>query len=99
MIAIASSSPVINRLIDPLNFGLTFLNWLKAAIKQAIDPFISLAPRPINLLFFTVPENGFTDQDFKSPTGTTSVCPAKQKLGDDVPSFAYKFLIFLKFII
>ena len=61
-----------------------------------MDPFISLAPRPINLLFLTMPEKGFTDQDFKSPTGTTSVCPAKQKLGDDLPSFAYKFLMFLK---
>jgi len=43
--AIPSSSPVINKLIEPLNFLL--LNLLTAATKQATDAFMSLAPRPI----------------------------------------------------
>ena len=74
--AIPSSSPVINKLIDPLKFLFSFLNLLTAATKHAIDAFISFAPRPINLLFLTIGLNGLVVQFFTFPGGTTSVCPA-----------------------
>jgi hypothetical protein len=76
LIATPSSSPVINKLIEPLNFLFLALNLLIAATKQAIDDFISFAPRPINLLFLTVGLNGFVLQSFMFPGGTTSVWPA-----------------------
>ena len=73
LIAIPSSSPVINKLIEPLNFLFFFLNLLTAATKQAIEAYISLAPRPINLLFLTAGLNGSTLQSPMFPGGTTSV--------------------------
>ena len=48
LIAIVSSSPVIKKLIEPFCFLFSFKNSLTAAIKQAIEPFISLTPRLIN---------------------------------------------------
>ena len=73
LIAIPSSSPVISKLIEPLNFLFLALNLLTAATKQAIEAYISLAPLPINLLFLTVGLNGFTLQSLMFPGGTTSV--------------------------
>ena len=47
LIARASSSPVIRKLIEPLNFFLFFKNLSTADIKQAMELFMSLAPLPI----------------------------------------------------
>ena len=93
-IASPSSSPVINKLIDPFNLLDSIL--LTAAIKQAIEDFISLAPLPTKNLFIILGLNGSVFQFFKFPGGTTSVCPAKQKLGLDLPNLAYKFLTFFE---
>ena len=59
-----------------------------AAVKQAIAAFMSAAPRPNRLPSMICAPNGSTVQPATSPTGTTSVCPAKQKLGSAVPSRA-----------
>ena len=74
--AIPSSSPVIKRLIEPLNFLFLLAKSLTAAIKDATDDFMSLAPLPINLPFLIVGLKGLEDQFFKLPGGTTSTCPA-----------------------
>ena len=63
----------VNKLIAPLNFLFFILNLLTAATKQAIEAFMSLAPRPINLLFLIAGLKGLTLQSFKFPGGTTSV--------------------------
>ena len=79
-----SSSPVINRLMDPLKLlSRVSINRETAATKQAIAVFISDAPRPHSIPFLISAPNGSTVQASKSPTGTTSVWPAKQKFGDE----------------
>ena len=61
--------------------------------------FISSVPRPNSLSFSIIAENGGCFHELSLPGGTTSVWPAKQKFGEDFPSFAYKFFTFLKLII
>ena len=59
-----------------------------AAVKQAMAPFMSAAPRPNSAPSMTSPSNGPAVQAPASPTGTTSVWPAKQKFGAWPPTRA-----------
>ena len=72
LIAAPSSSPVIKRLIEPLNFLLFSTKLLTAETNAAIELFMSLAPLPIRYPFFIEGLNGFTVQSFIFPAGTTS---------------------------
>ena len=56
----------------------------------AMALFISVAPRPYRTPSIIFPPNGSTDHESGLPSGTTSVWPAKQKLGLSVPSRAYR---------
>ena len=90
LIAAASSSPVISRLIEPGGGPSLAMSRATAAAKAAIAPFMSAAPRPNSRPSTIRAANGSCDQAARSPTGTTSVWPAKQKLGAAVPSRAYR---------
>ena len=74
--ATPSSSPVIKRLIDPLNPLFFSTKTLIADTNAAIELFISFAPLPIKCPFLIDGLNGFTVQSLKFPAGTTSRCPA-----------------------
>ena len=89
--ATPSSSPVISRLTEPAGVRPASSSRATAATKAATAPFMSAAPRPYSLPFRTSPPKGSTDHAFRSPGGTTSVCPAKQKFLPDVPRRAYRF--------
>ena len=52
-----------------------------AATKEAIAPFMSTAPLPVIKPPTSSAENGSVFHP--PPVGTTSVCPAKQKFGED----------------
>ncbi len=82
LIPAASSSPVINRLIEPAKPAprSPSQRWT-AATKAAIAPFMSTAPRPHSAPSRRLAENGSNDQASRAPGGTTSVCPAKHRLG------------------
>ena len=67
-----SSSPVIVIMTDPSG-GLLFTKSIAAATKAATPDFMSVAPRPYKNPSFTSAPNGSTDQEERSPTGTTSV--------------------------
>ena len=82
--ASASSSPVIIKLIDPRS-GVCSMNSATAATKAAIPPFMSAAPRPNSFPSCTTPLNGSCCHFSRSPTGTTSVWPAKAKCGPLIP--------------
>ena len=71
-IATPSSSPVIKRLIEPLNCLPFEMKLLTAETKAATELFISFAPLPIKKPFFIEGLKGFTVQSFKFPAGTTS---------------------------
>ena len=80
--ATPSSSPVINRLIEPAKpVPRAARNRSAAAMKAAIAPFMSTAPRPHNSPSRRLAANGSNDQPSTGPVGTTSVCPAKHRLG------------------
>jgi hypothetical protein len=84
-----SSSPVISRLMEPsLPPAGPARSRATAATKAAMAPFMSVAPRPNKTPSITSPANGSTLQPWRSPTGTTSVWPAKQKCGGRSPSRA-----------
>ena len=73
-----SSSAVSKKLIEP-KFLPCERKASTAAINAIIDDFISTAPRPYNTPSSTVAVNGSYFHLAKSPTGTTSVWPAKQR--------------------
>ncbi|MNN60430.1 hypothetical protein D3C81_1756120 [compost metagenome] len=56
-----------------------------AATQAAMPPFMSTAPRPYRMPSRVSPSNGAAVQAATSPVGTTSVWPAKQRLGEAVP--------------
>ena len=89
-IATPSSSPVINKLIEPLGF-FSDIYLLTAETKAAIELFISFAPLPIKWPFLIAGLKGLIVQSLIFPGGTTSKWPAKQRLGLFVPNLAYKF--------
>ena len=86
-----SSSPVINRLIEPSG-GPSARCRAAAATKAAMAPFMSQAPRPYSTPLRTSAANG-SDCQFALPAGTTSVWPAKQRCGDPVPMRANRLSI------
>ena len=86
-----SSSPVISKLIDPLNFLFFDKKVLTADTKAATELFISFAPLPIKWPFLIDGLNGFTVQSLMFPGGTISTCPANIKFGFLDPNLAYKF--------
>ena len=91
LIAGPSSSPVIKRLIEPSKPSPRRARKRDtAATKQAIAPFMSVAPRPYSAPSITSAPNGSRDHAAASPTGTTSVWPAKQKFAPPLPSRAYR---------
>ena len=76
-----SSSPVMSSAMEPGTGPMRET----ASTKAAIAPFMSAAPRPVSRPPATVAEKGGTLQSAGSPTGTTSVCPAKQNSGPSLP--------------
>jgi hypothetical protein len=60
----------------------------QAAAKAAMALFMSTAPRPISTPSTTAASNAPLLQAAAFPTGTTSVWPAKQRLGRAVPQRA-----------
>ena len=89
-VATPSSSPVIRNDSEPLGGAGRAET---AAMKAAMAPFMSTAPRPCSSPSDTVPAKGSCRQAAASPTGTTSVWPAKQRFGPSVPRRAYRFSI------
>ena len=82
----SSSSPVIRNEIDPFGLPpLSFRYCSTAATLQAMPPFMSTAPRPYSMPSFTSPENAPCVHALSSPTGTTSVWPAKVMCGASAP--------------
>ena len=74
-----SSSPVMRKLIEPLNAPLA-MKRKAAATEAATPPFMSQAPRPQS------PVGDFGRERIeaparRSPGGTTSVWPAKARFG------------------
>ena len=87
LIAGPSSSPVRRKLIEPLNAPLA-MKRKAAATEAATPPFMSQAPRPQSSPSAISPENGSNRQRALSPGGTTSVWPAKARLGVASPKRA-----------
>ena len=85
--ATPSSSPVISSDSEPLTSPASSAP-AAAAMKAAMALFMSAAPRPISTPSSMRASNGSTRQAPASPTGTTSVWPAKQRLGRALPSRA-----------
>ena len=86
LIATPSSSPVIRKLIEPVKLTPRLaMNASAAAMKAAIAPFMSTAPRPHSTSSCTAAPNGANDQASALPMGTTSVWPAKHRLGLPLP--------------
>ena len=56
-----------------------------AVIQAAMPPFMSTAPRPTMTPSLISAAKGSDDQASVGPVGTTSVWPAKQRLGEAVP--------------
>ena len=87
-----SSSPVISRLIDPHTVPAAMARDA-ASTNAPTAHFMSVAPRPYSTSSIISAPNGSTDQESGLPSGTTSVCPAKQKFGASVPNRAYRLSI------
>ena len=83
-VATPSSSPVIMNEIEPVTRPAAIASAVAAA-KAAMALFMSTAPRPISTPSTISAAKGDWVQAPASPTGTTSVWPAKQRFGRAVP--------------
>ena len=86
-VATPSSSPVIRKDREPFTSPAA-MAWPAAAAKAAMALFMSAAPRPITTPSTISAAKASWLQAAASPTGTTSVWPAKQRLGRAVPNRA-----------
>ena len=83
-VATPSSSPVIRNDSEPDTWPAA-MALAAAAAKAATALFMSTAPRPISMPSTISAAKAWRLQAAASPTGTTSVWPAKQRFGRAVP--------------
>ena len=83
-VATPSSSPVIRKESEPATWPAA-IAFSDAAAKAAMADFMSTAPRPIRTPSTSLASKAPWLQAAASPTGTTSVWPAKPRLGLSAP--------------
>src|SRR4051812_23104122 len=93
-----SSSEVMRRAIEPECWGRSATKRSAATTKQAMEDFMSAAPRPNSLPSRTVGTNGSERHSASGPVGTTSVWPAKQTTGCAPPRRAQRLVTSPNFI-
>src|SRR3989338_5647358 len=85
-----SSSDVRRTAIEPEWLGLSFKNISVATTKEAIEDFISAAPRPYNWPWGRGGGKGAECPSASGPVGPRGVGPAKPTGGADAPRRAQR---------